>query len=255
MRKSPDYALRSLERGIDLLYCLADHPSLSVEALSRKLKSPKSTVYRSLGILRARHLVARDADSARYRLGLGILRVQRALVENLPVRAAALSVMRDLAARSEESVSLILRQGEFGVSVEVIESSERVRVAPRQGESVPLHAGAPMKAILAFLPDEEVRHYLRRRLERFTPRTLGDPRRLRADLALIRARGYAESWEELYLGAVGVAAPILDSDGHAIASLAVSAPVLRMTPGRVPALGEMVMAACKDVRRRLHLAR
>lgn len=254
-RPTPDYSLQSLERGIDILYHLAEHPSLSVEELSRMLRCPKSTTYRALGILRRKQLVDRDPATARYRLGLGLLRVERAVLANLPVRTAAVPQIRDLAARSGETVVLILRRGDFGVTVESIESSEPVRVAPSPGESVPLHCGAPMKAILAFAPEADVRQYLHRKLERYTSKTICDPRRLHRHLTEIRARGYAESREEVYVGAVGVAAPILGLDGHAIASLAISGPIQRMTPQRVTGLAQILMDAAKDVSRRLQLSR
>lgn len=249
----PGYSLRSLERGMDILSCLADQPSLTVEDLSWLLRCPKSTTYRALGILRRKQVVARDPETARYRLGLGILRFQRALLRNLPVRAAAFPVMRDLAGRSEETVSLVMRQGDFGVAVDSIESAEPVRVAPVPGESYPLHCGAPMKAILAFSAEAEIDRYLRRKLERLTHRTVCDPRQLRRHLAEIREKGYAESWEEVYVGAVGVAVPILGFDGGAIGSLAISGPTQRMTPQRVGALAQILITAGKDVTRKLQL--
>ncbi len=181
--------------------------------------------------------------------------MQRPVLQHLPVRAAALPVIRDLAAQSGETVVLTVRRGDFGVAVESIESSEPVRVAPAPGESVPLHVGAPMKAILAFLPEAEIEQYLRRKLERYTPRTIGDPRKLRRHLAEIRGKGYAESWEEVYSGAVGVAAPIFGFDGYAVASLAVAGPIHRMTSQRVSGLAQIVTAAGKDVSRRLQVSR
>lgn len=180
--------------------------------------------------------------------------MQRAVLD-LPVRMVALPVLRDLAAQTGETVVLTLRRGEFGVAIESIESAEPVRVAPVPGESVPLHCGAPMKAILAFLPEDEIRQYLRRKLQRYTPRTICDPRKLRRHLAEIRTKGYAESWEEVYVGAVGVAVPVLGPDGHTNASLAIAGPLQRMTPQRVSALAPSLIEAGKDVSRRLQLSR
>ena len=88
-----------------------------------------------------------------------------------------------------------------------------------------------------------------------TPRTICDSQKLKRHLAEIRAKGHAESWEEVYVGAVGVAAPILGFEGYAIASLAVSGPIQRMTPQRVATLAPMLMDAAKDVSRRLQLSR
>lgn len=249
-----EYSLQSLERGIEVLYYLADHPGLSVEELGGVLRRPKSTIYRALGVLRRKQLIDRDAATARYRLGLGILRLARVVLTDLPVRTTAIPVLRDLAVRTGETVVLTLRRGDFGVSVESVESPAPVRVAPAPGESVPLHCGAPMKAILAFLPEADIRQYLRRKLERLTPRTICVPRRLRRQFVEVRERGYAESWEEVYVGAVGVAAPIVGPDGYAVASLAVSGPIQRMTQQRVGELAQLLIVAAKDVSRRLQVS-
>jgi IclR family acetate operon transcriptional repressor len=67
---------------------------------------------------------------------------------------------------------------------------------------------------------------------------------LRAELAGVRARGYAISDEELEPGLIAVAAPVREFDGGVVAALSVSAPVARMTRDRLAAAaGECVAAA------------
>jgi DNA-binding IclR family transcriptional regulator len=106
-----------------------------------------------------------------------------------------------------------------------------------------------MKAILAFLTPEDIAAYLKRPLERLTPRAIADPRRLRQHLAQIRERGYAESWEEVYPGAVGVAVPLLSPDGVAVASLGIAGPVHRFNPERVSSIAQELLSAGKELSR------
>lgn len=99
---------------------------------------------------------------------------------------------------------------------------------------MPLHSGALAKAILAFLPKPEIDRYLASGpLQRFTPNTITDPTHLGRELARIRKRGYAVSRQEVVLGAGGVAAPIFDSTGQAVASIGVSAPLHRLTAAKI----------------------
>jgi len=107
-----------------------------------------------------------------------------------------------------------------------------------------------MKALLAFLPPEEIAAYLARPLERVTSKVINEPRRLRQHLAQIRARGYAESWEEVYPGAVGVAVPIIGPEGFAVASLGIAGPVHRFTPDRVASVAQRLLTAGKELSRR-----
>jgi DNA-binding IclR family transcriptional regulator len=249
MRKREE-GLRSLDRGLEILQLVADRP-YSVDELSRRLRAPRSTVYRTLTTLRQRSLVERDPRAPAYVLGFGLLRLSRALLSRVPVRQVAVRVMREIAASVQETVVLTVRSGDFGVAVESIEAADPVRVAPAPGERVPLHVGAPMKALLAFLPPEEIEAYLRRPLERLTPRAIAVPRRLRAHLQQIRDRGYAESWEEVYPGAVGVAVPLVGREGYAVASLGIAGPVHRFTPERVATIAQRLLPAGKELGRAL----
>ena len=70
-------------------------------------------------------------------------------------------------------------------------------------------------------------------LESFTPKTITDTARLRANLRLSRNRGYALSQEEVYEGARGVAAPIFDGSGAVCGSLAISGPLHRFRNERL----------------------
>ncbi len=238
--------LQSLDRGLEILEMLAER-ACSVEDLSRRLRCPKSTTYRTLATLRRRSLVDRDAREGRYQVGYGILRFVRGLSGRASLREAALGALREIAADLRETALLTVRSGNVGVVIESIESSEAVRVAPGLGESVPLHCGAPMKALLAFLPQAEIEAYLRRPLERRTAHSITDPKRLRAHLAQIRQRGYAESWEEVYPGAVGIAVPVLGADGYAVASLGIGAPVHRCSRERIEAIAQKLRSAAREI--------
>jgi DNA-binding IclR family transcriptional regulator len=93
------------------------------------------------------------------------------------------------------------------------------------GLSVPLHCSALGKVLLAYgaaqLPAGK--------LERRTDKTITTEAALRADLASVRARGYAVTDEELEFGLTTVAAPVHGYDGAVVAALSVSAPTTRMT--------------------------
>ena len=68
------------------------------------------------------------------------------------------------------------------------------------------------------------------RLSPVTDRTITDPAELLAQLAEIRARGYAESNGERQVGASSVAAPVLDRNGNLLAVISVCGPEDRFQP-------------------------
>jgi len=70
------------------------------------------------------------------------------------------------------------------------------------GRRRPPHAGASSKILMAYLPEEEIQAIIRDKgLPKVCTNTITDPDELMAELAKIRACGYAESREETDLGA------------------------------------------------------
>ena len=63
------------------------------------------------------------------------------------------------------------------------------------------------------------------------------------DVDLIRTRGYATSVDELEVGLSALAAPVLDTDGAAIAALSISGPTIRLTAERIDELAPLLEAA------------
>jgi DNA-binding IclR family transcriptional regulator len=107
------------------------------------------------------------------------------------------------------------------------------------------------KALLAFQPPEVVQQVIDNGLKRCTANTITETEKLRAELATIRARGYAIDDEEIEVGLRCVAAPIRDHSGQVVAAISVAAPVQRMSKKQVQATIPSVLAAAENISRRL----
>ena len=113
---------------------------------------------------------------------------------------------------------------------------------PQLRELVPCHCTAAGKALLAWRePWREV--VLTQRLEAFTDRTTVGPEALRRELARTVVRGYAVEDREYEPDTRGLAAPVLDDSGDAVAAIAVAAPVDRLPAERYGEIGAAVMGA------------
>jgi DNA-binding IclR family transcriptional regulator len=107
------------------------------------------------------------------------------------------------------------------------------------------------KAILAFLPDQQIRAILGDSpLLRKTSNTITQHARLLEHLALIRGERVALDQEENVDGVTCVAAPIFGPSGRVIAAFSVSGPVNRMSE-KMSALKSDVRAAASSVSRML----
>ena len=135
--------------------------------------------------------------------------------------------------------------------VALSESSHRLRVTAEIGTAVPMTAGATAKAILAFQPESQIEAVLRRKVEPFAAGTITDPAVMRRQLAEIRERGWAFSWEETYDGAWAVAAPLLDDENQAFAAIGVAAPTRRHSAEVEERLRRAVLDAAAQAARML----
>ena len=227
---------RVLEKSIDLLYSFeSHHPEQSLFQISRNLGFPPSTVRRLLKVMMSRRLIQQDGTTRLYRLGPGLFYLASVAREGLEIRKSALPIMerlRDIT--GENAVLHELRDGKR-VCIDKVENKEVLRDSIRVGDQFPAHAGASGKVLLAYLPLEELRSYFKgaHGLKALTPRTITEPKKLAAELARIKKRGFAFSCGERVMdGLCAISAPIFDSDGRVPYSLTIT-----LTPFRLQAKG------------------
>ena len=114
--------------------------------------------------------------------------------------------------------------GDEIVYVGRVPTSRIMRVSINVGTRFPAHATSMGRVLLAALPEAELQAYLARaELRPLTSRTITDPAALTAELATIRAQGWALVDQELEEGLRSVAAPVRGRDGAVVAAVNVSA--------------------------------
>jgi DNA-binding IclR family transcriptional regulator len=124
-----------------------------------------------------------------------------------------------------------------------------MRMFPEPGHRVPGHATGGGKAILAYTPGAVAR-LVRAPLARFTAHTITTPSELMAELAHIRALGYAIDDEEYEEAVTCVAAPVFGHTAAPVAALSASGPTSRLEQvGDHATLGELVGRAATEASR------
>ena len=239
----------SVEKAIDVLFCFdLKHPQLRLVDISQRLGLHKSTVHRLLSLLKKKGLVVADATSQLYSLGPALVELAWVVLRQQDLRAVCRLPMEDLRRATNETVSLHVRMADRRVCVEELESDQEVKFSESLGLAAPVHVGAPGKALLAFLPQDELERLLPTlSLTPITPETITDVEALRADIGATRARGYAMSIGERSSWAAAVAAPIFDRRGWPIAALSVSGPTQRLAAGGLKELGGQVVKVAQQI--------
>ena len=233
----PAYRLSSVDHALELLLLFRSRPTLRVSEVADQLDVARSTAHRLLGMLVHRQFAVQDPATRAYRPGPRLVEIGLAAVGALDVRTRMRPYLTEVAARTGETVSLVVLEGDMVHFIDSIESQQLVRVGSRFDARMPAHATSAGKAMLAALPAEEVlTSYPNEKLATVTERTIATRSQLLAELARVRVAGYAVNFEESEtgLGAVGMA--VTDTDGRPTAGVTVASPMQRLSPGYVRAI-------------------
>lgn len=229
--ESSSATIAAVERAADVLmhFTATTEHDLGVTEIASSLGLSKAAVHRVLASLRGRGLVDLDERTHRYSLGVSAMKLGLTYLDRIDVRRIARPYLQELTDRTNETATLSVRVGDRSrIYVDQITPEREVIMSVTLGEVYPLHAGASSRALLAFLPPEQIEDYLKNApLTSMTASTIIDPTSLREDLAAVKAQGWARSAAERKSGAASVAAPVRDHDGFAVAVISVCGPMER----------------------------
>ncbi|HET7071594.1 MAG TPA: IclR family transcriptional regulator [Nocardioides sp.] len=200
------------------------HRALTLTQIARRTGLPVATAHRLVA-----ELVRGDAlerrTSGEYVVGrmiwdLGLLAPARA-----GLREAASPFLHDLYGATLATVHLGVRDGNEVLYLARLSGHHSVPVVSTVGSRLPMHATGVGKVLLAFAPTEVQQHVLGN-LTRVTPYTITQPGRLERELVEIRQSGFAQTSEEMSLGACSVAVPVVVAE-EVVGSVGLVVPSLR----------------------------
>ncbi|MEO8311119.1 MAG: IclR family transcriptional regulator [Caldimonas sp.] len=218
-----------------------EQPSWSQAELQKATGLSRSTLSRLVRFLHGRGYLAAVARTSRYTLGFAAVDLGRRAGRESDLVELCAPILKRIAETTGETVMLTTYDARRGqaICLEQIPSvQEGLKVYERIGAAFPLYRGASPKAILAFLAPAEIESALAV-MRRDAPDI--DVARLRRDLRSIRASGLATSLEETYPGVAGFAVPVLAQGDVPLGSIAVAAPIIRMSPAARARIGRILL--------------
>ena len=239
------YVIASLGKGLRILELLAEHGELGVSAVANHLDTNRAGCHRFLLTLRDLGYVEKT-EAGRYRPTFKMLELGMKNLERFEIRHTAHPMMQELSREFGETVNLGYWDGRAIVHLDKINSTEILRMDSGLGAVAPAYCTGLGKAILAFLPFEEIENYLHTvSLEPMTPNTVSSAKALHRELDKIRKDGFAVDNEELSIGLRCVAAPVFDYVGRARYALSVSGPTHRLPDSRIETMSVRIQDICR----------
>jgi IclR family transcriptional regulator, KDG regulon repressor len=209
-------------------------------ALSRSLDMDKATALRYLQTLDGLGVVEKTSQG--YRLGLALFElgnrvaVKRVLVKHIE------PYMRELSRSLNETVNLAQLFHDQVIYLHKIESRHNLQMRADIGGGLPLHCAALGKVIMASVGRERMHAMVSAaRLDAHTPHTITTRKQLLDEIAAVRQRGYGTDREELEIGLVCVAVPLVLERHDFIGGLSISAPSIRLVPERIGAFADKLL--------------
>jgi DNA-binding IclR family transcriptional regulator len=193
---------------------------MTAEELVRRTDLPKTTVHRTVAELVRVGMLERTSSGLQ--LGTFMFELGQAAPGARSLREAARPVLADLGRATEMNVGLAVLEGTEVVYLDILAGRNAPLLPQRAGQRWPAHASCSGKAILAFADEAALEAALTAPLREFTPLTITDPETLRGELDEIRRRGAAFDRRESFNNVAGVAAPVFDYAGRAVAAVSIS---------------------------------
>jgi DNA-binding IclR family transcriptional regulator len=241
---------QSLANGLRvlLLFDVSD-PLLTVAEISKRLNYSQSKTYRMVRTLIQHGFLEEVDGSAKYSPGLNALRLGFLAQQRFNLSVIARPFMKELCSLTKETVFLTTVNGTRGICLERVESDDPIRwTAFQPGQEIPLHCGAPSKLLMASLSEEDWDRVIKEEgLKQYTPNTITNINKLKAQLKEIREKECVFSDQELYRGVRAVAAPILNGIGEVVAALSIAGPVYRINKKKLRFLGKLVVQYAQKI--------
>lgn len=220
--------VRAVERALTILFVVAESVRpLGLSDISRAVGLDKATVLRLLITLERTGLVIQDSRTRQYVLGASVSRLTRGF--RTDIRHIARPFLDSLWYETHETVCLNCMRGVSRVVVDMIPANHEFSIVPAVGSTLPVHLGASGKALVAYLPTEEIDRIVREcEIHRESEYAVEDVGDLHRKLRYTRRHGFAWSIGDVFPGSAAVAAPVFDQAGNVAGSLTVRGPSVRL---------------------------
>lgn len=194
---------------------------IQLSRLSEKLDMDKSSVYRLLQTFVSRGYLERISANGRYQLGLAAYTIGQNIVSRMELLSAAKPSMEMVVRKCDETVYLVMRQGNEVLFFESLDTLNPVRVMPLKGRYYPLSCCAAGNVLWAFCPIVDGWS---------ATETLADDE---GPLGIIRAQGFSSDVHCLGEGIASLAVPIINNKQTAVGSLCIVSPESRLQTTRI----------------------
>ena len=221
----------TIARVLDILDTVAASPKpLSATEINEVLDLPKATAHRLCAELEVRGYLLKRINGKSYQPGNRLFDVAVGVLANARFSASRHAILTALSEKVGETCNIAYPDGLYMAYSDRVETKAPLRLQFAIGMRVPLYCTASGKLYLSTLP--KVRRKIvigKLKLEAHAKNTITDPDKLLTEIDQIEKTQISIDNQELYDDIIAIAVPINDKHGRFYSSLAIQAPVSRIS--------------------------
>ncbi len=221
----------TIERVLDILDAVASSPKpLSATEINDDLHLPKATAHRLCAKLEARGYLLKQINGKSYVPGNRLRDVAVGVLANARFSATRQAILTRLAEAVGETCNIAYPDGLYMAYSDRVETKAPLRLQFPIGMRVPLYCTASGKLYLSTLPQTRRKSIVGKlKLEARAKNTITDPEELLEQIDEINRTEVSIDNQELYDDIIAIAVPIKNRHGRFYSSLAIQAPVSRVS--------------------------
>ncbi len=215
-RDKESYSIQAVENALDVLEALSEiDDDVRISQLSEKLAMNKTSVFRLLATFENRGYVEREELSGKYRLGLSAYEIGQKFLSRMGLLRHSRPVAERLARGCNEAVYIAVRRGKEVLFLDIVETTQKVKIVSLVGNRYPLDTTAAGQVLLAFNNANG-------------SQDIDKSQSSINQLAEVSRQGYAQDSNALGDGIASVAAPLFGSGGKLHGVLCIVGPEFRL---------------------------
>ena len=252
-----DFKVKSLAKALKVLECFnPKNPELGITQISSMLGIAKSSVSNIVSTFGQMGYLEQNAKTGRYTLGLKLLEYSYMINERLGYQRLFYDVMQDISKQFNAITYFAIYKDKkvfylcnMYPPVEAYNYPYRIII----GETAPLYCTAIGKAMMAFLPGEELEKCLKVKRIAYTDSTITDEQALREEIAVIRKQGFALDRAEHEYGLFCMGVPVFVEKNKLFGAVSMSSPNLNFADEHILTYSRAMKEVAQVMRERIKL--
>ncbi len=243
MLEKSAYSVGSVSRALNLVDHIinAPHEGLTLSEIMRETKGSKSATFALLRTLIDHGYLRITEPGPRYLPGMALIRLGDLASARDPIASISRSILNDLSVKTGLTVRIARNDNGYPVFIERVDGPGMVRFFTPLGVRELPHISSVGKAILAQLPNEQIRQIAEESgLAARTPKSITTVSKLMTDIRKVRVRGYAVDDEEDAQGVFCVGAAFFDHSGSCAGGISATGIKTDLSAEKVEKLGKLV---------------